>query len=129
MEEPMHSETRGTSATLDKDVLLSGGAGRSVNSARAGYLPVSLDRVPVGALAEIGVYVRGKNIEKLVAQEVVQGQFALYCAPNIRFSEVHRRRLVEHGVKFIYVRMADQSRFRQQTEAMLESIAGDPAIA
>jgi HD-GYP domain-containing protein (c-di-GMP phosphodiesterase class II) len=117
-------------APPDRDLLLSGGGGRNVNSCRAGYLPVGLDRVPLPAMERISVYIRVRaNAPPGVIQADSQGQFSLYCADSIRFCESHRRRLIEHGVKFIYIRMADQSRFRRQTEAYLENFAADPAVA
>jgi HD-GYP domain-containing protein (c-di-GMP phosphodiesterase class II) len=118
----------GMAPIAERDVLLSGGAGKNVNSARAGFLPVSLERVPVGALAGIGVFVRPKPGQNLGETEM-HGQFALYCAPELRFTEMHRRRLMDHGVKFIYIKIADQSRFRTQTEQQLEQLAIDPAVA
>jgi HD-GYP domain-containing protein (c-di-GMP phosphodiesterase class II) len=114
----------------EASVLLSGGAGKQVNSARAGFLPIAIERVPVGALHEIPVYVRASGTGKaFVKEDLVQGQFALYCADNVRFTEVHRRRLMDHGVRFLYIKMADQSRFREQVEAKLEEIANDPVVA
>jgi HD-GYP domain-containing protein (c-di-GMP phosphodiesterase class II) len=115
----------------EKDLVLSGGQGKSSNSARAGFLPIALERVPLGALEGVQVYVRVKPGETgdWVAGLPAQGAFRLYCAENVRFADVHRRRLIDHGVKFVYVRMADQSKFRKQTEAHLDAFAKDPAVA
>jgi HD-GYP domain-containing protein (c-di-GMP phosphodiesterase class II) len=55
--------------------------------------------------------------------------FRLYCAAHIHFSEEHRARLVAHGLKFVYIPMAFQDRFRQQTEAQIERTAEDPSVA
>ena len=122
-------KTDGTAAT-EASFLLSGGAGRQTNSARAGFLPIAIERVPVGALHDIPVYVRANSGSRAFApSEIVHGQFALYCAENVRFTEVHRRRLMDHGLKFLYIRMADQSRFRSQVEAKLDEIACDPIVA
>ncbi len=118
----------GANPMAERDVLLSGGAGKNVNSARAGFLPVSLERVPVGALKGVGVYVRARPGLNL-GEAAEAGQFALYCASDLRFTEMHRRRLIEHGVKFIYIRIADQSRFRVQTEQQLEQLVSDAAVA
>jgi HD-GYP domain-containing protein (c-di-GMP phosphodiesterase class II) len=115
----------------EKDLVLSGGQGKSSNSARAGFLPIALERVPLAALEGVQVYVRVKPGETgdWMAGLPAQGAFRLYCAESVRFADVHRRRLIDHGVKFVYVRMADQSKFRKQTEAHLEAFAKDPAVA
>src|SRR4051812_36367083 len=49
----------------DKDVLLSGGFGMSVNSARAGFLPIALARAPIGAFDGIPVYLRMRGGDEL----------------------------------------------------------------
>lgn len=114
----------------EKDLLLSGGFGRSSNSARAGYLPVPLERLPLGALTGIGAYVRLRpDSPPGGTQPPAEEYFRLYCAPDVRFAEVHRRRLMDHGTKFLYIRMADQARFRQQVEEHIAEVATDTALA
>ena len=54
----MKNENKDVSRAKDKDVLLSGGYGRSINSARAGFLPICLERAPIGAFQNIPVYLR-----------------------------------------------------------------------
>ncbi len=107
----------------NKDVVLSGGFGTSSNSARAGYLPICLERVPLEAFKEISVYLRAD--EKTKDTET----FRLYCSPNVRFTQGHRERLIAHGVKFVYIAMADQARFRQQTEDTLLLTVDDPSLS
>lgn len=114
----------------EKDLLLSGGFGRSSNSARAGFLPVALERIPLGALHGIPVHVRTRpDPAPNGALPPPDAWFRLYCAPDVRFGEVHRRRLLDNDTKFLYIKMADQSRFRQQVEELLQEAATDPAIA
>lgn len=114
-------------APREQDLVLSGGFGRSSNSARAGFLPIGLEHLPLRALEGIGVYIRVKpepGNEDLHHASC----FRLYCAAEIRFADLHRRRLQESGVRFIYIRMADQSRFRQQTESALKELSADTAM-
>jgi len=118
-------QTAGT--RTEQSLLQTGGFGKSTNSARAGFLPVALENVPLDALAGIGVYIRVNTPRQGEATEA--DCFRLYCTENVAFHEVHRRRLIENGVRFVYVRMVDQSRFRQQTEALLSKLAGDGAEA
>jgi len=117
----------------EQDLLQSGGFGRSTNSARAGFLPISLEHAPLGALSGLEVYIRVKPAgqgaaEQPRADDSTPG-FRLYCKSSMRFTEVHRRRLAESGVKFVYIKIADQSRFRQQNEAHLLEAVNDPVLA
>lgn len=124
----MDGSTSGT--VSQKDLTLSGGFGRSTNSARAGFLPIGLEHAPIGALNGIPVYVRVRPGDTPhEGPEAEQAGFRLYCTESVRFSEVHRRRLLDHGVKFVYIRMVDQARFRMQTESRLIELAADPATA
>lgn len=113
----------GTTQVRGQDVILSGGFGTSTNSARSGYLPISLARVPLRALEGISVYLRSPNgPDKKEA-------FTLLCSENAPITEKHRERLTEAGVKFIYIPMGKQAQFREQTEARLLEVAADPSLA
>lgn len=131
----MTQNAKATDGVREQDLLLSGGFGRSANSARAGFLPIALEQVRVAALEGIQVHIRVRADAAATSPEAERADddhhtnFRLYCAENVRFSEEHRQRLLEHHIKFVYIRMADQSRFRRQTEAQLQSIAEDPAVA
>lgn len=106
-----------------QDVLLSGGFGTSTNSARSGYLPVSLPRLPLAALDGIAIYLRAASgAEK-------KETFTLFSAENLRFTQKHQERLTEAGVKFVYISMAQQAQFRSQTENKLMELATDPSVA
>lgn len=103
----------------EQDLLQSGGPARAATSSRAGYIPIGLSHVPIPALRGIGVHLRmiGDGPDGPCVS------FPLYCADTDRFEEHHRKRLMEHRVKFVYIRMADQSRFRSQTEEALGGVA------
>src|SRR5207248_1842274 len=119
-------------AVTERDLVLSGGFGKSTNSARAGFLPIGLEHAPLGSLNGIPVYVRSRPGDPLPTEGAADNShpgFSLYCAQETRFAEIHRRRLLDHDVRFVYIRMADQSRFRQQTESRLIETASDPAVA
>lgn len=94
---------------------MTGGAGRSFNSVREGYLPVSLELVQAAAMADIAVYLRAGNEQK--------GRICLYRSSEIAFTEADREKLLASGVRFLYIRMADQDKFRCQSEAALQEIA------
>lgn len=122
---PVSAASSGQAPTVD--VVRSGGPGKTVNSARAGYLPISLDRLPRRALAGIDVYLRtrGENGPPDATGET----FALYAAKDVDFGEEKRACLREQSVRFVYIKIADHQRFRQQVESAIQEAATDPAIA
>lgn len=107
------------------ELLLSGGFGKSTNSARAGFLPIRLERTPVVAFEGIAVYLRPPSSGKADEKD----SFTLYTSDSTRFTEQHRQRLMDQRVQFVYIPIASQSRFRQQTEANLVKITQDPSLA
>jgi hypothetical protein len=125
----------------DQDLLRSGGFGRSSNSARAGFIPIALDRVPVAALRGIPVYVKTRPDDPNEpggdspgapapgGASTPESWFRLYRTADVRFTEAHRQRLMDNGVRFVYLRMSDQSKFRRQTEEHLNDAATDRALA
>ncbi|HSV15889.1 MAG TPA: hypothetical protein VLI90_16625, partial [Tepidisphaeraceae bacterium] len=115
-----------------QDIVLSGGFGTSTNSARAGFLPISLERAPVDAFEKIPVYLRAAAPSPppgAAGTDESKDSFRLYCAEHVRFTPAHRQRLFDHGVKFVYIPMTHQSRFRQQTEDRLKELATDATVA
>jgi HD-GYP domain-containing protein (c-di-GMP phosphodiesterase class II) len=112
-----------TNGLRSQDLVLSGGFGTSTNSARSGFLPVCLARLPLQAIEGIDIYLR--NTRGAEGKE----SFTLFCAQTISFNEEHRKRLSDAGVKFIYIAMAQQAKFREQTEARLLEVVDDPSTA
>jgi HD-GYP domain-containing protein (c-di-GMP phosphodiesterase class II) len=88
---------------------------------RVGFLPVPLEQILVRALAGIPVYLQ-------TAQDD-EHRFTLYSAEERKFTEFHRRRLQEAGVRLIYLPMEHHTRFREQMETELEAITSDPSVA
>ncbi|HTL30204.1 MAG TPA: HD domain-containing phosphohydrolase [Tepidisphaeraceae bacterium] len=106
-----------------RDVVRSGGVGIANTSARAGYLPIALERVPLDALAGLSIYLRRGERGALSADA-----FNLYCSANFRFTGKHRDRLLAHGVKFVFITEAQQNRFNRQIEASLTNLVSDSTI-
>ena len=102
-----------------QSVVLSGSKAKEVSSARAGYLPIVLNHVPAASFKGMGIYLRVRPEE---------GGFALYAGDHLEFSDRDRARLLEQGVQTVYIRIADQARFRRQVEDRLVEIATDPAL-
>ena len=95
------------------------------SAARSGYLPLPLDRVLIDALAAVPVYLHtGVGSSATTAQ-----RFTLYSGEAARFSEAHRARLQNVGVKFIYIPMSHQGKFQTQVEENLAKVAADPDVA
>jgi len=115
-----------TQSTDDTRLLLSGGAGQPSNSSRDGFLPVSLTSLQSAFVAGLPVYLRGDAEGRRPNR---QGPFTLYRSPEIPFTDADRDRLVAHGVEFVYVRIEDQRRFREQAETHLRRVAGDPTMS
>src|SRR4051812_10305223 len=116
----------------DQDLLRSGGFGRSSNSARAGFIPIALDRIPVAALKGIPVFVKTRPEDEgaeTAHPSKPESWFRLYRTADVRFTEAHRQRLIDNGVRFVYLRMTDQTKFRLQTEENLKDVATDRALA
>jgi HD-GYP domain-containing protein (c-di-GMP phosphodiesterase class II) len=116
----------GTSILQKPDVVLSGGFGKSTNSSRSGYLPISLACVPLPALRGINIFLRSNSENDKRAESDKKEAFTLLCSEKNPLSEQHRARLTGSGVKFIYIPMGQQAQFREQTEARLLEIAHDP---
>lgn len=122
---------------LNSEQELTGGKGRPLNSARAGFLPVPLMRAPLAAFDGIAVYVKGArptvgdDVPSAPEESRADGEseFQLYCAPGTEFTASKRALLAENGIDFLYIKMADHSQFREQTAAHLEQSAGDEDVA
>lgn len=96
-------------------------------SSRAGFLPVSLEHLPIDSLRGMDTYIRIRpETLNLGSGPAIEG-YRLYCSADIRFTDFHRARLIEHGLKFVYLRIADQSRFRRQVAERLEQVAASGA--
>jgi HD-GYP domain-containing protein (c-di-GMP phosphodiesterase class II) len=105
------------------DLVRSGSTTKRKVAAQAGFFPLALASLPLGALENIGVYLRtaGKSDES--------APFTLYSSDKVRFQESHRERLQRMGVRYIYLPMVNHGQFRKQLESHLDSVVGDPNIA
>jgi HD-GYP domain-containing protein (c-di-GMP phosphodiesterase class II) len=105
------------------------GAGARKSSAQAGLLPISLAKVPVEALAGMPVFIRVGPRTDSLGQDAQPGTrvegFRAYSGAEVRFTDFHRRRLQNHDVRFIYIRVTDQARLYKQLEAGRGPGAGD----
>ncbi|HYE02672.1 MAG TPA: HD domain-containing phosphohydrolase [Phycisphaerales bacterium] len=100
---------------------LSGSFGRAAGTARAGFLPVPLERIPLAAVQRLPLYTRVRE----TAND--ESDFSLYRAPEVPFTATDRDRLLASGVRFVYLRMADQPVLRATSLSALPEIAADQA--
>ena len=112
--------------TAEQHLVLSGGPGTSVHSARSGYLPVPLRCVPHMALKEIAIYLRNRAEPGAASENV---GFMLYRGTDVPFTAEDRERLLANGRRFVYIHIADQVRYRAQTERAVADAVEDPRLA
>jgi HD-GYP domain-containing protein (c-di-GMP phosphodiesterase class II) len=84
---------------------------------------LSLDRVILESVAKIPIYIRLINTRDGAAR------FTLYCTPQACFAERHRERLRTSGIKFVYIPLVDQMKYRRQAQAQLLRVAADPLMS
>jgi HD-GYP domain-containing protein (c-di-GMP phosphodiesterase class II) len=84
---------------------------------------VALERLPMEALRGLNAYIRLRpETLNLGTGPAIEG-YRLYCGSDLVFTDAHRVRLLEHNVRFIYLRITDQSRFRRQLSSRLDEVA------
>src|SRR5262245_66535377 len=85
----------------ERDHASMGAGGGATTSSRAGYIPISLEQLPVESLAEMPVYVRLAADHPLAkgTEDQSGNGFRLYASPQVRFDQLHRRRLRQPGAK------------------------------
>ncbi|MCL2641724.1 MAG: hypothetical protein FWD53_12820, partial [Phycisphaerales bacterium] len=113
--------TRGTAKTGDG--LPAGSVDERKISAQMGFLTQSLEHIMLEGLKDVPVFLR--TVQQ--RHDKPDYQFIMYSSPESRFTERHRKRLLDGGVKFIYVPMEHKSRFRQQVEKHLDATVKDKA--
>jgi HD-GYP domain-containing protein (c-di-GMP phosphodiesterase class II) len=77
-----------------------------------------------GALQAIDVYFRNN-----VMDGDVETRFTLYRGADALFTAEDRQRMLESGREFVYIRFADQARYRDQTERAVAQAVSDPNLA
>ena len=107
-------------AVIEREAERSGGHFRSGASARAGFIPIALDCVPVSALQGIPVYIRVRP-EQALADRAPADAFRLYCGQDVPFTEARLRRLVQNRLKFLYIKISDHERTIAENMERLKS--------
>lgn len=113
-------------APTERTLAATGGCGTAVNATRAGYLPVPLAHVPPGALHGLALYVRATNEDSAARSG---GTFIPYRTPEQPLTTADIAALRDDGLETVYIRVADQGRFREQLETLAVEMAGDSGVA
>ncbi len=89
---------------------------RQVQVASQGYIPVDLNSLRVDSVLDFHLYI------------AVDGDYVLYRAPSMTFTEKARQALIEHGQKFIYIAQRDRKAYQQYIESHLPDIINDKTL-
>ncbi len=77
------------------------------------YIPVDLNSLRIDSVLDFHLYI------------AVDGDYVLYRAPSLTFTEKARQALLDHGQKFIYIAQRDRRAYQQYIESHLPDIIGD----
>jgi putative nucleotidyltransferase with HDIG domain len=80
------------------------------------FIPVDLHSLRIDSLLDFHIYI------------AVDGEYVLYRAPSMTFTERARQTLIDHGQKFIYIAQRDRAAYQQYIESHLSEIISDETI-
>ncbi len=81
-----------------------------------GYIPVDLNSLRVDSVLDFHLYI------------AIDGDYVLYRAPSLTFTEKARQSLLEHGQKFIYIAQRERKAYQQYIESHLSDIINDHSL-
>jgi len=81
------------------------------------YYPVDLDGLVVDTILDFHLYIPAGR-----------GHFVLFRSPNREFTIVHRNRLLENGVRTLYVRANERSQYAKYLEQNLGAVLANPEV-
>jgi putative nucleotidyltransferase with HDIG domain len=81
-----------------------------------GYIPVDLNTLRIDSVIDFHLYI------------AVDGDYVLYRAPTLTFTEKARQALIEHGQKFIYIAHRDRKAYQEYIESHLTEIINDKTL-
>lgn len=81
-----------------------------------GYIPVDLNTLRIDSILDFHLYI------------AVEGEFVLYRAPSLTFTEKARQALLDHGQKFIYIAQGERGAYQQYIESHLPEIINDKTL-
>ena len=83
---------------------------------RDDFIPINLNSLRLDSILDFHLYI------------TVDGDYVLYRAPSMTFSEKARETLIEHGQQHIFISKHDRSAYQGYIESHLSDIIHDPEI-
>jgi putative nucleotidyltransferase with HDIG domain len=81
-----------------------------------GYIPVDLNSLRVDSVLDFHLYI------------AIDGDYVLYRAPSLTFTDKARQSLLDHGQKFIYIAQRERKAYQQYIESHLSDIISDQSL-
>jgi hypothetical protein len=88
------------------------------DAAREKFIPISLESLCLDTLTNFKIYFLSEADKEPV----------LYRAENLPFTEVVRKRLLEHEVKRVYIENSDENNYKEYIEGNLDRLLADDSI-
>jgi putative nucleotidyltransferase with HDIG domain len=82
------------------------------------FIPISLDSLCLDTLTNFELYVLPTSEREPI----------LYRAKNLQFTDTVRKRLLEHDVERVYIRISDRDNYQEYIERNLDRIVSDDTI-
>nr|MCU0257187.1 HD domain-containing protein [Vicinamibacterales bacterium] len=82
------------------------------------FVPVDLDGLLVDTILDFNLFLPAGR-----------GRLLYFRSPNLEFTVDHRNRLLDNGVRTLYIRAQERSRYNQYLEQHLPAVIANPAIA
>lgn len=87
-----------------------------VQHSKSEYIPIDLHSLRLNSILDFNLYL------------AVDGDYVLYRAPSMTFTEKTRSTLIEHGRQYIFISRRDRKAYQSYIETHLPDIVRDPAI-
>ena len=82
------------------------------------HLPIPIARLRTDCLAGLALYLH----------DATAGTYLLYRGSNVQFTETERRRLLQRGVRYLYLNLADHRTYKHQVEDWLTTQLADEKL-
>jgi len=80
------------------------------------YIPIDLNCLRINSILDFNLYI------------AVDGEYVLYRAPSMNFTEKTRKSLIEHGRQYLFISRRERKVYQEYIESHLPDIIQDPGI-
>lgn len=87
-----------------------------IQATTEGFIPIDLNSLRIDSVLDFHLYI------------AVDGEYVLYRAPSLTFTEKARQALLDHGQKFIYIARGDRIAYQEYIESHLSEIIKDRSL-